>query len=255
MTVTLQCRNLSVTAGQRQLVEDLNLDLPAGSITALLGLNGSGKTLTLHTLAGIRKPASGEVLIRNTLIEELDRRQVAQQLGLLLQIHEDAFPMTVKEMVLMSCYARLGMWQWESADDVASAELALAEFDLNDLGDRIVTSLSGGERRRVALAGMRIQNPDIWLLDEPANHLDPHHQVSLMDKLLTLKNENKTILASMHDPLLAARYADHALLLNNDGSWEFGDAALLLTPERLLNLYGLPYEYLSGSKQSALVPT
>ena len=75
-----------------------------------------------------------------------------------------------------------------------------------------------------------------------------------MDKLLQLKTENKTIVASMHDPLLAARYADYALLLNNDGSWEFDTAESLLTPERLLKLYGLPYEYLTGERRRALVP-
>lgn len=236
-------------------MRDLSLQLPENAVTVMLGLNGTGKTLTLHTLAGLRAVDSGSVLLDGQPLQQFSRADVARRLGLLLQSYKDAFPVTVLEMVLMGCYARLGMWRWESNDDIEAARQALDEFGLLEMESRIVTSLSGGERRRVALAAMRVQNPDIWLLDEPSNHLDPHHQLELMARIEAMRANGKTVLTSLHDPLLAARHADYALFLHGDGSWEFGAASELLTPERISELYGLTYERLQGQERAALVPT
>ena len=254
MTAPLKCKQLSVAIAGRTLLQDLELSLPAGSITCVLGLNGCGKTLTLHTLAGLRAPHSGNVRLFGEALDKLSRRQIAAQLGLLLQTHEDAFPITVLEAVMMGQHAKLGFWEQESPKMRSLAEQLLSDVGLQGFANRQVNSLSGGERRRTAIATMRLQDPAIWLLDEPTNHLDPQHQMAVMDMLSQLASTGKTVIASIHDPLLAARYSNYALLLYGNGKWEFGAADQLLTPKRMLELYGVPYENLSGQRFEALVP-
>jgi iron complex transport system ATP-binding protein len=173
---------------------------------------------------------------------------------LLLQTHEDAFPITVLEAVMMGQHAKLGLWEQERPEVLNHAQTLLKDVGLEGFANRQISSLSGGERRRTAIATMRLQDPDIWLLDEPTNHLDPQHQMAVMEMLSQLATAGKTVIASIHDPLLAARYSNYALLLYGDGRWEFGATEQLLTPERMLALYGVPYENLSGRRFESLVP-
>ncbi len=254
MMTPLTCEQLSISVAGRTLVNNLTLRLPGGSLTCVLGLNGSGKTLSLHTLAGLRPIQTGTISLFDIDISTLSRREIAVRLGLLLQVHEDAFPITVLDSVMMGQYAQLKFWEQESPALRQQASEVIHEMGLRGYETRLINSLSGGERRRVALATMRLQDPDIWLLDEPTNHLDPQHQMAIMETLSKLAGDGKTILASIHDPLLAARYANHALLLSGNGDWEFGVASDLLTPERLQELYGVSYENLQGKRFQSLVP-
>src|SRR5581483_8078472 len=147
---------------------------------AVLGRNGCGKTLTLHTLAGLRAAATGTVLLDGVPLEQHNRRSAARRLGLLAQDIEDGFASTSLETVLIGRHPHLAFWQWESAADVAIAHKALATVDMADFASRRTDTLSGGELRRVAVAALLAQAPDICLLDEPTNHLDPHHQLAVL---------------------------------------------------------------------------
>jgi iron complex transport system ATP-binding protein len=131
---------------------------------------------------------------------------------------------------------------------------ALECFDLHGLENRALESLSGGERERVALATLWAQNPKIWLLDEPMNHLDPRHQLQVLRTLRSIAADGKIVIASLHNPSLAMRFADHALLLYGDGQWEFGAASELLQPARLEQAYGTPFEYFSNNESQVLIP-
>lgn len=247
----LACTDLSVAVGDRELVTNLNLDIGAGSFVCVLGTNGVGKTLTLHTLAGLRAAAGGHVRLGDDLLTSLPRREIARRLGLLLQMHDDAFPLTVMDSVLMGRYPHGGFWEWAGTEDHAAVRAALLALDLDGIENRGITSLSGGERERVALATILVQDPAIWLLDEPTNHLDPHHQLIVLDVLRELANRQRIIVTTVHNPALAMRYADHVLLLFGNGEWEFGSAAELLEPTRLQRMYQTPFDYYrngSGSR-------
>ena len=239
LTTAVSCAALAVTVAERTLVRELTLSIPPGSVTCVLGCNGSGKTLTLHTLAGVRAPHAGRVSIHDREITTWPRKELARRLGLLTQTTDDPFPSTVLETVLIGRHPHIGFWQWESERDNEIARAALASMDLIEFEARDVATLSGGERRRVAIAALLAQEPQLMLLDEPINHLDPHHQIDVLQLLRAKAANGCTIVMSLHDAGLATRFADFALLLFGNGEWSFGSASDVLTEEAMSRLYGL----------------
>ncbi len=252
---SVECTNVTVAVPGRKLVRALTLKVHPGSFVGVLGPNGVGKTLTLETLAGLRAGYAEQIQICGDRLSTLPRAEVARRLGMVTQHQADAFPVTVMEAALLGCYARLGAWQWEGPEDRSQAHQALADMDLEGLDQRHATSLSGGERRRLAVATLLVQDPQVLLLDEPMNHLDPRHRFLVLDKLARLANAGRTVITSLHDPSLAARYTTHVLMLSGDGQWQFGRTDQLLTGEKLEQLYGTPFELLSNGEHSAWLPS
>ncbi len=236
----LVTRSLGIQAGTRQLVTEMSVEFRAGELTAILGRNGSGKTLTLHTLAGLRKPQQGVVRLDGTSLDQLRRRAIARRLGVLMQDLEESFTTTALESVLIGRHPHLATWQWESAEDERIARDALARVNMEELATRSTDTLSGGERRRVAIASLLAQAPQIFLLDEPTNHLDPHHQIAVLNLFREQANAGCTVIATIHDPTLAARFADRVILLFGDGRWSEGPAGETLTSGALSELYLTP---------------
>lgn len=234
----LTCRSLDVSVGTRTLVHDLNFEAPAGSVTAVLGRNGAGKTLTLHTLAGLRAPARGAVVLGEQGVSEWPRKALARELGILTQTNEDPFPAKVMEVVLMARFPHLKFWDWESTADIALARAALARVEIEDLAERDVTTLSGGERRRVAIASLLAQDPRVILLDEPLNHLDPHHQLHTLELLRERATAGCSVVMTLHDAGMAARFSDRALLLFGDGHWLSGPTDEVVNASTISKLYG-----------------
>jgi iron complex transport system ATP-binding protein len=241
----LACTQLTVEVAGRTLVRELELAVAGGAVTAILGCNGAGKTMTLHTLAGLRAPARGSVTLDGALLANWPRRALARKLGLLTQTTEDPFPSTVLDSVLVGRHPHIDFWRWESDADRAIARTALAAVTLEDLVERDIATLSGGERRRVALATLLAQNPDVFLLDEPINHLDPHHQLDVLKLLREKAHAGRTVVMSLHDAGLAARFSDHALLLFGNGEWLSGPTAEVLTPDTMTKLYGVAVREIS----------
>jgi iron complex transport system ATP-binding protein len=233
----LDCSNLDVCVAGRTLVRELTFRAGSGQNIAMLGQNGAGKTLALHTLAGLRAPARGEIRLGGLALEAQSRRQVAQQLGLLMQVYEDPFPSTVLETVLVGRHPHLDFWQWESVDDVKLAKHALAQMDLQGLENRNIHTLSGGERRRLAIAAVLVQSPRVYLMDEPLNHLDPQHQLHVLKLMQELAQAGNTVLTALHDPNAATAYCTDALLLFGDGSWLMGSCEDVLNADNLGRLY------------------
>lgn len=231
---------VGVRVGMRVLVHNLSIEFASGEVVAILGCNGAGKTLTLHTLAGLRRPYEGEVRLDGVAFTQVSRRTAALRIGLLAQDLEDAFVTTALEMVLIGRHPHLALWQWETAEDERIAREALTAVDMSDFAARRTDTLSGGELRRVALAALLAQQPGIYLLDEPTNHLDPHHQIGVLGLFRELARKGSTVITTLHDPTLAARFADRVLLLFGDGRWTIGPVREALTATTLSALYNSP---------------
>jgi iron complex transport system ATP-binding protein len=250
----LEARGLTVIAGHRRLVSGLELALHPGEALAVLGPNGVGKTLTLQTLAGLRKPDGGAVLVAGKPIADWPRRALAQRLGLLPQGIEDPFPATVMEEALIGRHPHLGFWQWEGAEDLALARRALGEVDLAGLEERLLDTLSGGERRRLGVATLLVQDPGIWLADEPTNHLDPQHRLAVMQLLAARARDGRAVVVTLHDVNLAAGWCDRCLLLYGDGSWRLGPADEVLTEQAISRLYRMPVRRLEFEGRGLFLP-
>ncbi len=241
----LDVSGLRVSVPGRVLVDGLDMMLERGEFVAVLGRNGTGKTLSLLTLAGLRRPDGGTVRLGGAAIGSLRRQHVAQRLALLPQDTDDIFPATVMDTALVGRHPHIGRFRWESPRDCELARASLATVGMEELSDRDVLSLSGGERRRLAIAQVLTQSPEVYLLDEPTNHLDPQHQVDTLHVFRQVADNGAGVIASLHDVNLAARVADRCLLLFGDGRWEFGTTDAVLDEERLEALFGTPMEAVS----------
>jgi iron complex transport system ATP-binding protein len=250
----LTTSRLGVSAGRRNLLADLSLDLQPGEFIAVLGRNGCGKSLTLHTLAGLRPPATGSVALAGRTLKQLSRGDIARRLAFLPQDREDALPLSVFEAALLGRHPHIGWLRGESDGDVRIVNKALARMDVDSFAARELATLSGGEQRRAAMAGLLAQEPQVFLLDEPTNHLDPHHQVDVLLAFRERCAAGAAVIATLHDPALAERCADRVLLMYGDGRWRLGPTAELLNAAELSLLYATPMNELSGGGRRAFIP-
>jgi iron complex transport system ATP-binding protein len=236
----LEARRLTVEVAGRRLCESLSFTVETGQCWGLLGPNGSGKTTLLHTLAGLRAPASGNVSARGRPLTQLSRRARARHIGIMLQNEDYVFPVNALERVLAGRHPHLPPFAWETHQDVEAAHAALSQVDLAAFADRLVATLSGGERRRLQIAALLCQAPRLALLDEPENDLDLRFQSRLLGQLVrrfTLPHH--AVLMVSHDVNLTRRHCSHLILLG-DGNADTGPVAELGSAERLSALYRCP---------------
>jgi iron complex transport system ATP-binding protein len=239
-TPRLACDSLDVAVDDRVLVGGLAFEAAGGEFIAVLGRNGVGKTLTLHTLAGLRAPSAGSVRLDARELAAWSGRERARRIALLPQSTEDPFPVTVFDAALIGRHPHLPFWEWEGARDIDCARAALAAVGLDKLAARAVESLSGGERRRLDIATLLAQDAAVCLLDEPTNHLDPRHRNEVLALFRGRADAGGLVIATLHDATLAARWADRVLLLHGDGRWQFGESATTLSADHLSELYQVP---------------
>jgi iron complex transport system ATP-binding protein len=247
MTI-LAAHALGVDIAGIRVCRELDFVIEPGQCWAILGRNGAGKTTLLHTLAGLRAPSAGSIELDGRSLSGYTQRELARFRGLLPQDDNDAFPASALETALVGRHPHLGRWQWEGMDDLRIAREALTAVDMAGTELRDVRTLSGGERRRIALAALLAQQPRLFLLDEPSSHLDLTHQVALLDRLTVLaRSEQRAVIMALHDVNLAARCCDHVLLLDG-GEAVAGSTQELLTEARLSELYRITLQRLSGPR-------
>lgn len=255
MSALIHLNHVSVTIEKTNVVSSLSFTIYPGQCWAILGRNGVGKTTLLHSMAGLHPIESGSVLYAENDIRSLSSQMRARHVGVVLQSDETPFPVTVRETVIQGRFPHRRSWLGYDAADYAYADAAMKRFDLLSLADKLVNELSGGERRRVALATVFTQNPVVFLLDEPGAHLDVSHHVKFLEALKQHTTETQSGAAIvLHDLHLAARFCDHVLILLGDGESIQGNADDLLVNETLQSAYGYPIDRIDTPRGAVFVP-
>lgn len=223
----------------RLVVTDLDLDIPTGSVTAIIGPNGCGKSTLLRALARLLAPRSGAVWLDGHELHRLPTRDVARRLGLLPQAPVTPEGITVRELVRRGRTPHTSVWrQWSPADQQA-LDHALATTGMSELADEQVDTLSGGQRQRAWLAMVVAQQTPLLLLDEPTTYLDMAHQLDVLELVRDLHATGTTVVMVLHDVNQAARYADHVVAMRDGAVVAQGQPAQALAPDILEDVFGV----------------
>lgn len=241
MTVTdLSAHRLHLSYGGDEIVSDLDVSIPIGAITVVVGANACGKSTLLKALGRILAPRSGSVYLDGRDIHSMPTKAVARKLGMLPQAPTAPESITVSDLVGRGRYPHQSwLRHWSTADSDAVAN-ALRLTDTMSLADRSVDELSGGQRQRVWIAMALAQETDVLLLDEPTTFLDINHQIEVLDLLAELNRDGgRTIVIVLHDLNLAARYADHVIAMKGGAIVATGTPAEVVTSEVVADVFGL----------------
>ncbi len=239
MTAAVRLAGVWVSYGEYPILQDLSLEVSAGSFFIVIGPNSAGKTTLAKTMVGVVPPQRGLVEILGRPLSTYSRKALARQVAVVPQFSPVEVPFTVREVVLMGRSPHLSLAGLERRRDLEIAAEAMAVTQVAHLANRRLDQLSGGERQRVIIARAICQQPQILILDEPTASLDLAHQIHIMDLLERLKEERGfTIIMISHDLNLAAIYGDQLLLLHQGRVASQGTPAEVLTYEILERAYG-----------------
>lgn len=226
----IQANQLALSYGKKSIFSNLDLAIPEGKITVLIGSNGCGKSTLLRSLARLLKPQEGSILLDGRDIAKLSSKEVARRLAILPQGPVAPEGLAVQQLVKQGRYPYQSLFQQWSVEDEKLVKKALNVTGMEELSDRSVDSLSGGQRQRAWIAMTLAQNTPTILLDEPTTYLDMAHQVEILDLLYDLnEQENRTIVMVLHDINLACRYAHHVVAVKDGQIYAQGD------PDRLVD--------------------
>ena len=236
----LRAEGLTLGYDGPAIVQDLDVALLDGKVTAIVGANACGKSTLLRGLARLLKPRAGVVTLDGRVLADLSTLAVAKELGLLPQTPLAPDGITVADLVSRGRYPHQGWFRRWTDEDHAAAVTALDATGTADLVDRQVRTLSGGQRQRVWVAMALAQETDLLLLDEPTTHLDINHQVELLRLLRTLNADSgKTIVVVLHDLNLACRFCDHVIAMADGRIVAEGAPVDVITAELVREVFGL----------------
>ncbi|MEK4851891.1 ABC transporter ATP-binding protein [Paenibacillus sp. FSL H7-0756] len=240
MSERLNTEQLSIGYAETMIVKGLNLSLPTGKITALVGANGSGKSTILKTMARIMKPKSGNVMLDGKSIHNLSTKEVARQLAILPQNPTAPDGLTVSELVGYGRYPHQKGFGSLTPEDRSIIAGAIALTGMNEFRDRPIDRLSGGQRQRAWIAMALAQQTDILFLDEPTTFLDMAHQLEVLQLLQKLnEQEGRTIIMVVHDLNHASRYAQHMVAIKSGNVISEGAPNEVMTPAVLREVFGI----------------
>lgn len=227
-------------AGAHPVMQEFNLEIAAGTVTAILGPNGAGKTTLLHLALGWLKPQSGTILLDRRALSGYSRRALGQWMGLVPQTEHVSFEYSLLEFVLLGRAPHLLPLAMPTREDCEIAAQALQQVGLAELQNRSILSLSGGERQLVLVARALAQQPRLLLLDEPTSHLDLSNKARLVHLLRELSAQGVTILFTTHEPEVASALASHLVLMQKGQVLKTGTLEMVFTSQDLSALYQLP---------------
>ncbi|MEV5409047.1 ABC transporter ATP-binding protein [Thermopolyspora sp. NPDC052614] len=236
----LRATGLHLAYEDRLVVEDLDLLVPPGRITAIVGANACGKSTLLRALARLLAPRRGAVHLDGRALQSIPSRELARRLGILPQSPVAPEGLTVLDLVNRGRSPHQTWWrQWSKADQEA-VHAALAATGMSDLAHRAVDELSGGQRQRAWIAMAVAQGTPVLLLDEPTTYLDLAHQLDVLDLIMDLnRRESRTIVMVLHDLNQACRYADHVIAMKAGRIAAEGTPAEVITEATVEDVFGL----------------
>ena len=236
----LRAHGVSLGYDGRKVIEGLDLELPAGKVTAIVGPNACGKSTLLRGLARLHPLDGGHVTLGDQDVAAMSRKELARSVAVLPQSSVAPDGVRVADLVARGRYPHQGWFGRHTSDDDAVVARALEATSTTELADRPVAELSGGQRQRVWIAMVLAQETDIVLLDEPTTFLDVAHQVELLDLLAELNHtRGTTVVMVLHELNLAARYADHLVVMSAGRIVALGDPASVLTEDAVRDAFGL----------------
>jgi iron complex transport system ATP-binding protein len=235
----LAAEGVTVGYGGRAVIDNLDVVIPPGVITTIIGPNGCGKSTLLRALSRLLKPSKGTVVLDGEDIAKLKTRDVAKKLGLLPQAPIAPEGLTVADLVARGRHPHQSWLRQWSSDDAAVVTRALAMTGVSDLAGRPVDALSGGQRQRVWISMTLAQGTDLLLLDEPITYLDLAHAIDVIDLVDDLHESGCTVVMVLHDLNLATRYSDNLIVMREGAILAQGHPRDVITPELLHEAFGL----------------
>nr|WP_315036925.1 ABC transporter ATP-binding protein [uncultured Lachnoanaerobaculum sp.] len=232
----LICKNISYSIKDKQILNNVSIDVHGNKFYSILGPNGCGKTTLLKTIYRILKPSSGQILLNNKDIENIRLKDSAKEMAVVAQFNEINFDCNVGDMVMLGRTPHIGFMQTEKQIDYDIVKDALKKVGMLDKSDRSYLSLSGGEKQRVALARAIAQRPSLLLLDEPTNHLDIKYKIEILQ---IIKDLNINVLAVLHDIQLACKYSDYIYLMKGGEVKYEGSPQSTITKESMKDVYDI----------------
>lgn len=252
--IRISLHNVTVRLGRRNVLDAISLDISAGEFVGLLGPNGAGKSTLLRTIMQELAHA-GRIAIDERPLAELTAAERALQLAYLPQARNIAWPVSVAEVVALGRLPRTRPFASPTPADKAAVADAMAKMDITHLGHRPATELSGGETARVLIARLLAQETPIVIADEPAAGLDPSHQIALVETFADIARSGRTVIASLHELPLAARWCQRIILLSNGKVVADGPPEEVITMENLAATYGIEAMLTSDAQGLIVAPT
>ena len=249
----MSCDRISFAYGDNSVFEDLSVGIELGQLTSITGPNGIGKSTLIKCFCNLYKVRTGIVYLDGQAITTIAPDELARTLGYVPQKEETVFSISVYEAVLLGRRPYL-KWKVQQRDQEI-VESILVRLKLTELAERPITTLSGGERQKVAIARALAQEPTILFLDEPTSNLDLNHQLEVMTLLRELADhEQRAIVVVMHDLNLASRFSDRVYLLGQNGLFAQGKPADVFTRENIKKIYGIEVEIINTAGGRYLIP-
>lgn len=249
MNSIVSIKDLHFKYDEDEILKYINLDVPQGSFLSILGPNGSGKTTLLKNICNLLHPHKGSVLIEEKDIEKIKFKKLAQMIAVVHQGTDVQFDFPIFDVVMMGRFPYLKRFQTEGRKDEEIVKKAMEATSTWHLRNKSINEISGGERQRVLIARALTQQPKVLILDEPISHLDIKYQIEILDLCKRLnKEQNITVITTLHDINMASRYSDYIVLLEKGKVRVMDVPEKVLTEENIEEVYGIKVELIRNSK-------
>lgn len=235
----LQVEKLTFDIGKTRILKDITFDVEENTFVGVIGPNGSGKSTMLKSIYGVNKPSGGQILFEGQNLLKMDGKERAKKIAVLAQESSGQFDFTVQQVVEMGRYPHKNALENYSKYDMEIVDRVLKEMKLEDYRERSFNTLSGGEKQRVLISRLLVQESKFIILDEPTNHLDIGHQIEIMN---VIKNMGVTVLAAIHDMNMAAIYCDKLVIMKKGEVITQGSVEETLTADMLRDLFNVNAE-------------